>query len=676
MSDLAKTSDSKTKSSWKNYFSWSQIRASLLVVSRTPRVFGLVWSARPALAAYLVVAQVLLGLIPLANVWALKILVDVVPTLFQTKSFSLVEQLHNLPLPICTALGLMAFARFAHETLQPMRMYCNQQLNDYLARDINLLITDKVNSIIDISILENPKFYDQLQRVQNDLNDKPVKMVVIAGQLGEQLIAVLSLAIVLSALSPWLVLLITTLPAPRIVWVLKEMYQNWQVEDGDAPEIRRMRYYTNVQTNSLDGKEVRLFGLGGFLRSRFLCAFDQLQTKRTNVRKSNLFWNFSLGALSSSGSIVSYLYVVLQTLAGAINTGAMALYLGAIAQMASLLLATAYSLSELYRMSLFVGRLFDFLEIKPAITPLSNASSKPIPSPIRHCIEFCNVSFKYPDSDRFILQGISFKITPGQTLALVGENGAGKTTIVKLLCRFYDPTEGKILVDGLDLREIDPVEWRTQLAVVFQDYSKFQMSARDNIGIGQIEQLEDTAAVKIAAEHGGASLVVEKLKDGYDTMLGKMFEEKGIGTELSGGEWQKIALARAFMRSSKRAHGTASEEGKGKEGKEEETHRQAQLLILDEPTASLDVQSEHDVYCKFHELTEDKMALLITHRFSTVRIADKILVLEDGKVLEEGSHDELMSFASNYARLYHLQADRYQLTQDQDLSAQSALVRL
>jgi ATP-binding cassette subfamily B protein len=372
-----------------------------------------------------------------------------------------------------------------------------------------------------------------------------------------------------------------------------------------------------------------------------------------------------LCAFSSVGTTISYGYAVFETLEARITVGQMAMFLSTISQMESSLGYVTFLVSELYRHALYVNELFEFLDMGSENTAQMLEPKRALPRPIIRGIEFRNVSFKYPQTENEILSGINFTIKPGETVALVGENGAGKTTIVKLLARLYHPTQGQILIDGIDLNELDVDEWRSALSVVFQDYCRFHLSLRANVGIGLLSEMNRNGSVEIAAERGGAASVAAKFSNGYETMLGKMFEDPNkngddnldeknderIGIELSGGEWQRIALSRAFMRS--RDDKTDASGG-------ELSVKDAELLILDEPTAALDVQSEYDVYCRFHELTAGKMALLITHRFSTVRIADTILVLEGGKIVESGSHEELMSRDnSSYAKLYNLQADRY-----------------
>lgn len=638
-----------------------------------PRVFALVWKANPKMALTIMITEIVLGLVPLANVWVFKILFDSVPALITEAQkhgssaavpvFSL-EQIQLLPPTITTALALIAFCWFAQEALAPISDYCREQLNDCLTRDINLLIMNKTSGTIDITVLESPKFYDHLQRILNELTFKPIQMLGTVSQIGRALITLSSLGCVLFALSPLLVFLIFLLSTPRTIFNLRKMYDEWDVILGDVPEVRRMRYYTSVLTNNQDAKEIRLFGLGSYFRNEFLDVFKGFQQRRTTVRRKHLGVSVLLAIVSAIGTVVSYIYAVLCSIAGRVSAGSLAMYLGTISQMDQSIAVVMFYLTELYRNTQFVISLFEFLEIPPAIPPAAAESILPLPIPLRAGIEFRNVSFKYPGTERLILDGVSFKIEPGKAIALVGENGAGKTTIVKLLSRLYDPVEGQILVDGIDLRKIDPDKWRSQMAVVFQDYCRFHMSVSNNIGIGNVPLINNIEAIESAAEKGGAAAMIARLQNKYDTMLGKMFENESVGTELSGGEWQKIALARAFMRTSKDstsknkiAAAAATPASAASQTSGPET--QAQLLILDEPTASLDVQSEYDVYCRFHELTADKMALLITHRFSTVRIADRILVLEHGKIIEEGSHDQLINLDSSYAKLYNLQADRY-----------------
>ena len=645
---------------------WSKLKEIAVTTRKMPRVFALVWRANPRVAAVFVISQVILGLVPLAQVWSMKLLVDSVPLLISEYAGKHVTpSLLNMPYTVVLALVLISLAWFISETSRPIDEHCHEQLNDFLTRDITLLLTDKVNSFADISILESPKFYDKLQRLQSELMLKPIHMVHVFSQIGQAFISLISLSAVLCALNPLLVLLIAAVAIPKVIQQLKQMYQAWSVILGDVPEVRRMRYFAGVLTNNQDGKEIRMFGLSRFFRQNYVELFDKMQSARSKMRNAHLLKTVLLCAFSSVGTTVSYGYAVFQTLEGRITVGQMAMFLSTISQMETSLGYVTFLVSELYRHALYVNELFEFLDMGVETQVLKPEAQRPLPRPITRGIEFRNVSFKYPATENEILSGISFTIKPGETVALVGENGAGKTTIVKLLARLYCPTEGQILIDGIDLNELDVDAWRSALSVVFQDYCRFHMSLRDNVGVGLLSQMNRNGAVELAAERGGAASVAAKFSNGYDTMLGKMFEDQNkkdenesdekanerVGIELSGGEWQRIALSRAFMRSNEDKNGVPDNGSFSAD---------AELLILDEPTAALDVQSEYDVYCRFHELTAGKMALLITHRFSTVRIADTILVLDGGKIIESGSHEELMSRDdSSYAKLYNLQADRY-----------------
>lgn len=663
--------------------------AMLQTIRTMPRVFSLVWKAHPGLASVFCLSQLLQGLVPLAQVWSFKLLVDAMPAALHLYSKAAPANVTNLPSSITLALALIAISWFVTEIARPLEDYCREQLNDHLTRDISLLLMDKVNSAIDISILENPKIYDKLQRLQNDLNYKPIQMVHSCSQLGETLIALVGLCAILFSLSPWPVLLILLLCTPKLCLELKQANEMWSIVEGEVPEVRRMRYYTSVLTNNMDGKEVRLFGLGQYFRKSFLGVFDKFRKTRSRLRNSQLVGLICLSGLASFGTAVSCCWAVLQSVNGQISAGMMVMYLGAIGQIESKLGFCVFLFTVIYKHALYLNELFEFLEIPPNVQDPPPETAKRVPVPVLRGIEFRNVSFKYPGSASWVLKDVSFKIAPRETLAVVGENGAGKSTIVKLLTRLYDPCEGQILIDGIDLKEIKADEWRDQISVVFQDYCRFQLTVRENIGVGSLKNIENQSVIRSAAELGGAENFITRLEQGYETLLGKMFkpgsngsnasntsndsssptnsseQAKNVsGVELSGGEWQKIALARAFMRSHGLSdHLTDRDKILPIDRPQDHTNgdlsTDAQLLILDEPTASLDVQSEHDVYSKFHQLTKDKMALLITHRFSTVQMADRIIMLENGKIIEEGSHETLMLRASRYAYLYRLQADRY-----------------
>jgi len=431
------------------------------------------------------------------------------------------------------------------------------------------------------------------------------------------------------ALSWWLVLLVILISIPSLVYQAKYGGQMFALQTGRATDQRRLHYLSYLLTTDSPAKELRIFGLHRDLLERYRQFFARFyrENRSLNLRRTNS--QLALGALGTVLSGLTYGYVVLQTIAGRLTLGQLTLYYQAFQQSQSQLNNLLSGVASTYENSLFLTDLFDYLSYAPRLPVRANPL--PVPCPVRQGLVLENVSFKYPGTEPCVLNHVSFAIRPGEAIALVGANGAGKTTLVKLLARLYDPTEGRITLDGVDLRDFDPAELHRRLGVIFQDYVRYQLTVLENIGFGRVEAMHDSARVARAAAQAGADSVIASLPEGYATPLGRWFHD---GQELSVGQWQKIALARAFM-------------------------RDADLLILDEPTASLDVRSEYEVFRAFAKLTEAKMAVLISHRFSTVRMASRIVVIEDGSVLEQGSHDELIARGGRYAELFEMQAASY-----------------
>ena len=376
-------------------------------------------------------------------------------------------------------------------------------------------------------------------------------------------------------------------------------------------------------------KELKLFGLKDFLIGRFTRLSDQIYVENVDLARRRLIAGSFLSMIGTGGYYAAYVYVIWRTIAGALSIGTLTFLTGAIVQASSNIQMIFSTLSSIADQALFLTDLLAFFSMKPTIQSKPNAL--PAPRPIKYGFEFRNVSFQYPGSPRRVLNGLNFHLHPGERIALIGENGEGKTTLVKLLTRLYDPTEGQILLDGIDLREYDLDDLYREIGVIFQDFMRYEMKARDNIAVGQIDQLPDMSALKLAANKSMANEVIERLPHDYEQMLGRRFEN---GVDLSGGEWQKVALARAYL-------------------------RDAQLLILDEPTAALDARSEFEVFQRFAELTAGKTALFISHRFSTVRMADRIVVLEHGKIAEDGNHEQLFHLGGRYAEMFEMQAASY-----------------
>jgi ATP-binding cassette subfamily B protein len=457
--------------------------------------------------------------------------------------------------------------------------------------------------------------------------------------------------VVLVAFQPILTLAVLLLSLPHLVVQFQHQRESWAIHDWEVPEVRKMHYFSSVLTSRYDAKEIRMFGLGEYFFGRYMDKFNAFHERHSKLRSTQWRTNVILAAVAAAGIAGAYAYVLYCALGGYISLGSLTLYLTAASQVENSLQSIIWSASMMYEGNLFANDLFKFTDLKPSMVVAPPELAHKLDGKLKEGIEFRDVAFKYPDNERSVLKGLSFTLKKGQTIALVGENGAGKTTIVKLLSRLYDPSEGQIFIDGVDLREYDVEDWRGHMAVVFQDFSHYHMTAKENIGVGKVKNMADLEAVRLAAEQGGALTVVERLDHGFETLLGRWYGGEDGGADLSGGEWQKIALARAFMRSSAK---TGSGDGNGHSG-----GAPVPLLILDEPTAALDAKAEYEVYMRFHELTAGKTTILISHRFSTVRMADHILVLDGGQIIESGNHEELMAKGAEYARMYNLQADRY-----------------
>ncbi|MGH2485595.1 MAG: ABC transporter ATP-binding protein, partial [Ktedonobacterales bacterium] len=444
------------------------------------------------------------------------------------------------------------------------------------------------------------------------------------------LVTFLSMIAVLTQLEWWIAALALLAPIPAFFADMRYGWWGYQLMRRQSPLRREMTYYGNLLTTDTYNKEIKLFTLGGLFIDLYRKQAQKFYEQARGIIVPRYSASFLLGLGSLAADGVVYLYVAMRTVAGRITLGDLTLYTQAALALGNAFQGLLEGISSTYENNLFVNTLFEFLEYTPAI---SNPTNGLRPEGDGLTIEFRHVSFTYPgrDQNEPTLRDVSFTIEAGESVALVGRNGAGKTTIVKLLTRLYDPDEGQILVNGHDIREYDLDALRAQIGVIFQDYVTYYLTASRNIGVGRVQDIDDLAGVRAAAAKSGASSVIEKLPQGYDSMLGKWFEQ---GNQLSGGEWQKIALARAFM-------------------------RDAHLLILDEPTSSLDPQAEYEVFARFRELTVGKTAIFISHRFSTVRLASHILVLENGRVREEGTHAELLARGERYAELFNLQANAY-----------------
>jgi len=445
----------------------------------------------------------------------------------------------------------------------------------------------------------------------------------------QQVIATIALAAGIVWFSPWLFLLLIVCVVPAFIGESHFAFLGYSQAFRQTPVKRQMDYLRYLGVSKESAKELKVFGLNRHLTDRFANLSDQIYVESVSLAKRRFLASSFLTLLATFGYYGGYVYIIYQTLAGRLSVGTLQFLAGAIAGASANLQSIFSTFSSIADQSLFLSDLLSFLGLRPTVR--SKENGLPCPRPIRAGIEFRNVSFAYPGTSRLVLKDLNLRLDQGERIALIGENGEGKTTIVKLLTRLYDPIEGVIELDGVDLREYNLEDYTSQVAVIFQDFMRYDMTARENIAIGRITETGNLPSIVMAARKSMAEDVIRKLHGGYEQMLGRRFEG---GVDLSGGEWQKVALARAYL-------------------------RDAQVLILDEPTASLDARSEHEVFRRFAELTEGKLSVLISHRFSTVRMADRIIVLEKGQISEQGRHEQLVTQGGRYAEMFDMQAANY-----------------
>jgi ATP-binding cassette subfamily B protein len=586
------------------------------------RVLALVWDANPGLTLSLALLNLLQGFVPAIRVWLSKLLVDAVVA-------AVTDGTGTAALPQVFVLVALQFAIGALSSVAGTASnICQQLLQEQVANRIQLLVMRHANEL-DLVFFERPQFYDLLQTVQREAAYRPVQMVQTAFMLIRQILTFASLLWLLVGLDWFIAVAALVAPIPAFISGARYGWQGYQMMRWQSPLRRMMNYLTNLLTTDIYNKEIKLFTLGDFFIARFSMLFQRyyLEMRGLVIRRYVAGAAWSMLTVLTSG--LTFLYVAYRTLQGAISVGGLTMYVQAADGVSQAFSAVLGALQSMYEHQLYLQTLFELLDFKPGV----RAPEHPIPvrRPIQQGIEFRNVSYTYEGKDEPAIDDVSFSIAPGETVAIVGHNGAGKTTLVKLLARLYDPQEGEVLIDGHDVREYDPDALRNEFGVLFQDYVSYQFSARENIGVGRIERLDEMPAIADAAVKSGASTIIEALPQGYETVLGKWFDG---GVNLSGGEWQKVALGRAFM-------------------------REAQILILDEPSAALDAKAEYELFSRLQELAHGRTAIFISHRFSTVRRADRILVFEHGRLIESGTHDELVALGGRYAELFNLQAASY-----------------
>ena len=527
-------------------------------------------------------------------------------------------------LEIVLALAIAALVRIID--------YLDTVLSDRYTHYVSIRVMDQASKL-DLTTYEDPVFYDRLERARVQATDR-LAMIQQMGRLLQQSVTTLVFTVLLLRFSPWFLLLMAAGILPSFFGETHYAFLGYAKNFRQTPAKRQMDYLRQVAGSREGAKELKVFGLSGFLTGRFRQISQRIYEENVALSRRKLFWGGLLALLGTLGYYGSYAFVIWQALHGAFNIGIFTLLTTAIQQASSNLQQAFSTASGIADQALFLTDLIAFFEMKPTLR--SKPGALPAPRQIRAGFEFRNVSFTYPGTERFVLRNFNFVLTPGERVALIGENGQGKTTVVKLITRLYDVTDGQILLDGVDLRDYSVEDLHHEIGVIFQDFMRYEMTARENILVGRVDgngSLESIrlASIEEAARKSQASQVIRRLPERYDQMLGRRFEG---GVDLSAGEWQRLALARAYL-------------------------RDAQLLILDEPTAALDAKSELEVFKRFAELTAGKMALLISHRFSTVRMADRIVVLEGGKLVEEGTHAQLLASGGRYATMFETQAASY-----------------
>jgi ATP-binding cassette, subfamily B, bacterial len=598
---------------------WKEVRRSF---AHTPEAMRLVWQTSPLATIGLGFLTLGGALLPASQAWVGKLIVDGVVAAIQRGAAP--EQVRMIFVYLILELSFFLLSTAFNQA----RRLIQQLIQLRLANRIRGEIIRKALTM-DLAFFEHPDFYDRLQNARRESGYKPVDLIDDTFLVVQNAITLVSFAALLLRFSPWLVVILLATSIPAFIAETRYSEEGFRLLTRRAPETRQINYLARLLTEDGSAKEIKLFNLGDTLLNRYMTLFEKFFQEDKSLALRRAVVGFSLGLIANLGFYGSYAWIVWYTVQSKISLGDMTLYLSIFRQGQTTFQAILSAVGTIYENNLFMANVFEFLGLKPQMS--IPARPRGLPVSLSAGIEFRGVGFRYPESEEWALRDIHLSIRPGEKIALVGPNGAGKTTLIKLLSRLYDPTEGVISIDGIDIRELDPLDLRQRIGVIFQDFVRYHLPAGENIGFGQIEALDRQEQIIESARKSGAHAIIENLPDGYQTMLGRWFHG---GHELSVGQWQKIALARAFM-------------------------RDAEILVLDEPTASLDAETEYEIFRRFQELTDGKMAILISHRFSTVRMADRIAVIQEGRIAEIGTHQELLRQEGIYAHLFTMQAEGY-----------------
>lgn len=599
----------------------SSIKEQFSALKNLPGFFRLIWATHKGMTIGNIVLRLIKAAIPLTMLYIGKEIIDEVIRLFNIGGEGDTSYLWML---VGAELVLAVFSDLLNRSITLL----DSLLGDLFSNTTSVKLIRHA-ATLDLYQFEDADFYDKLERARRQTTARTVLMSQVFSQ-AQDFITILFLGAGLVAFNPWLIVILIIAVIPAFLGETHFNQKTYSLTRSWTPERRELDYLRYIGASDETAKEVKIFSLADFLANRFKVISDKYYEANKSVAVRRAMWGSLLSSIGTLSYYGAYVFIILQTISGTITVGTLTFLAGSFERMRNMLQGMMNRFSKIAEGALYLQDLFDFFNIKPQIL-LQNGAIE-FPKPIQKGFTFENVSFKYPNSERWAIRNLSVHLKAGEKFALVGENGAGKTTLVKLLARLYEPTEGRILLDGKDIKEYRLQDLRDNVGIIFQDYVRFQMRAGENIAVGSINKLADVPVIKEAARKSLADTVVEPLPEQYEQILGKRFAN---GVELSGGQWQKVALARAYM-------------------------RDAQLLILDEPTSALDARAEHEVFLRFAELIEGKSAVLISHRFSTVRMADRILFLENGQLRELGSHEELLAKKGKYAELFQLQAKGYQ----------------
>jgi ATP-binding cassette subfamily B protein len=594
-------------------------RERLSALSNLPEFFKLVWQSSPGKTTTSFLLRIVRSAMPVALLYVGKLIIDQVVLLNRHGGSQ-----HELWKLVIIEFLLAVVT----DGLNRMISLMDNLLGDLFANYTSMRIMRHA-ATLDLEQFEDSVFYDKLERARQQTVGRTVLLSQVMSQI-QDFISIAFLLTGLLTLNPWLILLLLIAIIPSFMGESYFNSQNYALTRSQTPERRELDYVRYLGASDETAKEVKIFGLSDFIINRFKTLSDKFYADNSKLAVRRSAWGTFFSILGSAGYYAAYGFIIYQTVTGKSSVGTLTFLAGSFRQLSSLMENSLNRFTSVSQGAIYLNDFHEFFEIKPKIKVA--ASPLPFPNPIKQGFTFEDVGFKYHNAESWANRHLNFTLHPGEKIALVGENGAGKTTLVKLLARLYDPTEGRILLDGVDLRDYDIAGLRLNLGIIFQDYIRYQMSFSQNIAVGNIDELANTELIRKAAHESLADALAAKLPLGYEQWLGRRFNE---GVELSGGEWQKVALARAYM-------------------------KDAQVLILDEPTAALDARAEYEVFQRFSSLTQGKSAVLISHRFSTARLADRIIVLEKGKILEAGTHQELMANNGRYAELFSLQAAGYQ----------------